>query len=233
MERFTIPLLISFPFIMSIITFILATIITNKERQELSLSKNKTTILILVIAALLLCPFALIILIPLSIYILRKDKAKATTEDEEQKLNLSKFENKFKQSKKIALGFKIATVLFFSTPLLLLLPSIINPPHNDGAQGALFFIFVPSALCILIPVITSLHGYSFLFYTTSDKKAFYILAIPFIPAILLGILAAIKAVQGDWAIVNGHLAAFIIIPTILFLGILTIILLSIRKRFLP
>ena len=173
--------------------------------------------------------FPLILSLPFITPIITFVLARITTKKERQELILSKNSDRFTQSKKIALKFKIAIIIYFSTPLLFLIPSIINPPYNDGAQGALFFMFVPSTLFMLIPAIAGTHGYNYLFYTTSNKKAFFILAIPFIPTFFLGFLAVIKAVQGDWAMVNGNVAAFIILPSILFLGIMTICLFFFKK----
>jgi hypothetical protein len=173
----------------------------------------------------------LFFILPFIMPIMTFNLAKFITKKEKQELELSQNKNLFTQAQKAVMVFKIATILLFSIPLLFLIPHIINPPYNDGAQGALFFIFLPSTLFIFIPAIAGIHGYNYLFYTTSNKNAFFILAVPFTPTLLLGFLATIKAIQGDWAIVNGHVAAILILPSLFVLGIMAVILFILRKKF--
>lgn len=162
-------------------------------------------------------PFAIPIAIA-SLYL-----AKLITKKERQELELSQNKDLFTQTQKAVAVFKVVTILFFSIPLLLLIPTIINPPHSDAMLGV-YLILVPFALCILISAIAATHGYNYLFYTASNKKAFFILAIPFIISTFL--LCILATILGDP--ITSYTTP--IISCIFVLAIMTVILLLIRKR---
>ena len=163
-------------------------------------------------------PFAIPIAIA-SLYL-----AKLITKKERQELELSQNKDLFTQTQKAVAVFKVVTILFFSIPLLLLIPTIINPPHSDAMLGV-YLILVPFALCILISAIAAIHGYNYLFYTASNKKAFFILAIPFIISTFL--LCILATILGD------PIASYTtpIISCFLILSIMSVILISLRKKF--
>ena len=114
----------------------------------------------------------LFFILPFIMPIMTFNLAKFITKKEKQELELSQNKNLFTQAQKAVMVFKIATILLFSIPLLFLIPHIINPPYNDGAQGALFFIFLPSTLFIFIPAIAGIHGYNYLFTQLATKMLF-------------------------------------------------------------
>lgn len=134
------------------------------------------------------------------------------------------------QSKKIEIRFEIATTLVLSLPTLFCIVEIIckGIAYRDVLNPCLLFIF-PS-ICIFLTGIAFLPKYKNLFNEPNGTKAFFIQATPFIPTFIIGILATIKAIQGDWTIINGYVAGFITTPCSLALTTKAIILFSIRKR---
>ena len=139
-------------------------------------------------------PFAIPIAIA-SLYL-----SKLITKKERQELELSQNKDLFTQTQKAVAVFKVVTILFFSIPLLLLIPTIINPPHSDAMLGV-YLILVSFALCILI------------------------LAILFIISTFL--LCILATILGD------PIASYTtpIISCFLILSIMSVILISLRKKF--
>lgn len=171
MEFIIIALL--FFFIMFIITFGLAWLITKKERQTFELPQNKDL---------------------------------------------------FTQASKAAKGFKIATIISSSLPLLLLFPFLFDKPTHSSADDLLvFFIFL--SIEILISSLCCIHSYNYLFCTANNTKAFYILFIPFFPIFFIGTFLTLVA--------GGFLGIFLMSPHIIILSVMTGILYSKRRKGEP
>ena len=135
-----------------------------------------------------------------------------------ERLTLEEPQNKdfWVKSKKAALGFKIASIIFSSIPLLLLLPYIqsINETEHDGFGNALFTILLLTSIAFFLSSFSTIYCYNFLFYVADNKTATIILFIPLFPLILC------------------CLVAFpILFPCAIFMVITGLILQSKRKRF--
>ena len=135
------------------------------------------------------------------------------TKNERQKLEEPQNKDLWVQSKKAALGFKIATIAFSFIPLLLLIPFACEPADN-GYGDAAFAILLGVSIAAFLSTFSAIYCYNFLFYVASDKTASIILCIPISALILCS-------------------AAFLplIIPCAIFVLIERAILLSKRKRF--
>jgi hypothetical protein len=128
----------------------------------------------------------------------------------------------FTRACKAAKGFKIATIISASIPLLLLIPFLFDEPtHSSGDDLLKFFIFL-SMIMLILPI-TSVFSYNYLFFTSSGTKAFYILLTPFIPIFLIGIFLTLVG--------GGFLGIFLIIPYVIILAVMARILYFKRKRF--
>lgn len=135
------------------------------------------------------------------------------TKNERQKLEEPQNKDLWVQSKKAALGFKIATIAFSFIPLLLLIPFACEPADN-GYGDAAFAILLGVSIAAFLSTFSAIYCYNFLFYVASDKTASIILCIPISALILCS-------------------AVFppLIIPCVIFVLIERAILLSKRKRF--
>ena len=135
------------------------------------------------------------------------------TKNERQKLEEPQNKDLWVQSKKAALGFKIATIAFSFIPLLLLIPFACEPADN-GYGDAAFAILLGVSIAAFLSTFSAIYCYNFLFYVASDKTASIILCIPISALILCS-------------------AVFppLIIPFAIFVLIERAILLSKRKRF--
>ncbi len=135
-----------------------------------------------------------------------------------ERLTLEEPQNKdfWVKSKKAALGFEIATIIFLSIPLLLLLPYIpsINETEDDGFGNAVFAILLLTSIAVFLSSFSTIYCYNFLFYVANNRTATIILFIPLSPLILC------------------CLAFFpILFPCAIFMVIAGLILQSKRKRF--
>lgn len=135
------------------------------------------------------------------------------TKNERQKLEEPQNKELWIKSKKAALGFKIATIIFSSIPLLLLIPFACEPADN-GYGDAAFAILLGVSIAVFLSSFSAVYCYNFLFYVADNKTATIILFIPLFPLILCS-------------------AAFppLIIPCAIFVLIARAILMSKRKRF--
>ena len=144
------------------------------------------------------------------------------TKKERQTLELPQNKDLFTQASKAAKGFKIATIIFSSLPLLLLIPFLFDEPtHSTGDDLLIFFIFL--SIIILFLSGTCILSYNYLFFTSSDTKAFYILLIPFIPIFIIG--SFIILVGG------GFIGVFLMLPYVIILAVMAGILNFKRLQF--
>ena len=144
------------------------------------------------------------------------------TKKERQASKLPQNKDLFTQACKAAKGFKIATIISSSLPLLLLIPFLFDEPtHSTGDDLLIFFIFL--SIIILFLSGTCILSYNYLFFTSSDTKAFYILLTPFIPIFIIG--SFIILVGG------GFLGIFLMLPYVIILAVMAKILYFKRKRF--
>lgn len=138
------------------------------------------------------------------------------TKNERQKLEEPQNKDFWVKSKMAALGFKVASIIFSSIPLLLLLPYIqsINETEHDGFGNALFTILLLTSIAFFLSSFSTIYCYNFLFYVANNRTATIILFIPLSPLILC------------------CLVAFpILFPCAIFMVITGLILQSKRKRF--
>ena len=144
------------------------------------------------------------------------------TKKERQASKLPQNKDLFTQACKAAKGFKIATIISSSLPLLLLIPFLFDEPtHSTGDDLLIFFIFL--SIIILFLSGTCILSYNYLFFTSSDTKAFYILLIPFIPIFIIG--SFIILVGG------GFLGIFLMLPYVIILAVMAGILNFKRLQF--
>lgn len=104
--------------------------------------------------------------------------------EKEEQNNMLMESPKFSVSKEAASIFKIISVIISFTPLLssIIIGFIYTPKLFNGL---LFLVIViPCALLLPIFSIRSIRNYDFLFYVTSNSKAFFLFTIPFIPTII-------------------------------------------------
>ena len=110
---------------------------------------------------------------------------RAITKKERQASEQPQNKDLFARACKAAKGFKIATIISESLPLILLIPFLFDEPtHSTGDDLLRFFIFL--SIIILFLSWTCFLSYNYLFFTSSDTKAFYILLTPFIPIFIIG-----------------------------------------------
>ena len=144
------------------------------------------------------------------------------TKKERQAFKLPQNKDLFTQACKAAKGFKIATIISSSLPLLLLIPFLFDEPtHSTGDDLLVFFIFL--SIGILIPALCCIPSYNYLFSTDNNTKVFYILSTPFIPIFLIGIFLTLVG--------GGFIGVFLIIPYVIILAVIARILYFKRKRF--
>jgi hypothetical protein len=109
----------------------------------------------------------------------------------------------------------------------------INHPSsfNDGAQAAVIFIIFPFTLAIFFSGIAYTHCFKYLFYMKNERKAFFILIIPFVTASLIAIVFGGKVIM-DIGHTSGSFARniVIIVASVSMLAI-TVIFNTQRKRF--
>ena len=104
--------------------------------------------------------------------------------EKEEQNNMFMESPKFSVSKEAASIFKIISAIISFTPLLssIIIGFIYTPKLFNGL---LFLVIViPCALLLPIFSIRSIRNYDFLFYVTSNSKAFFLFTIPFIPTII-------------------------------------------------
>ena len=104
--------------------------------------------------------------------------------EKEEQNNMFMDSPKFSVSKEAAPIFKIISAIISFTPLLssIIIGFIYTPKLFNGL---LFLVIViPCALLLPIFSIRSIRNYDFLFYVTSNSKAFFLFTIPFIPTII-------------------------------------------------
>ena len=153
----------------------------------------------------------ILLIIAIHIFIVR-----LMTKKERQEIRLPQNKNFWIQCKKAALGFKVASIIFSSIPLLLLLPYIqsINETEHDGFGNALFTILLLTSIAVFLSSFSTIYCYNFLFYVANNRTATIILFIPLSPLILCS------------------LAFFpILFPCAIFMIITGLFLQSKRKRF--
>lgn len=144
------------------------------------------------------------------------------TKKERQTFKLEQNQNLLVQFQKAAKGFKIATIISESLPLILLIPFLFDEPtHSTGDDLLRFFIFL--SIIILFLSWTCFLSYNYLFFTSSDTKAFYILLTPFIPIFIIG--SFIILVGG------GFLGIVLMLPYVIILAVMAKILYSKRQQF--
>lgn len=144
------------------------------------------------------------------------------TKKERQTFKLEQNQNLLVQFQKAAKGFKIATIISSSLPLLLLIPFLFDEPtHSTGDDLLVFFIFL--SIDIIIPSLCCISSYNYLFSTADNTKVFYILFTPFIPIFLIGIFLTLVG--------GGFIGVFLIIPYVIILAVMAKILYFKRKRF--
>ena len=147
---------------------------------------------------------------------------RAITKKERQASEQPQNKDLFARACKAAKGFKIATIISASIPLLLLIPFLFDEPtHSTGDDLLIFFIFL--SIIILFLSGTCILSYNYLFFTSSDTKAFYILLTPFIPIFIIG--SFIILVGG------GFLGIFLMLPYVIILAVIARILYFKRKQF--
>ena len=162
--------------------------------------------------------FVLLFVLALFVFIF----GRAITKKERQASELPQNKDLFTQACKAAKGFKIATIISSSLPLLLLIPFLFDEPtHSTGDDLLIFFIFL--SIDIIIPSLCCISSYNYLFSTADNTKVFYILFTPFIPIFLIGIFLTLVG--------GGFIGVFLIIPYVIILAVMAKILYFKRKRF--
>ena len=147
---------------------------------------------------------------------------RAITKKERQASEQPQNKDLFARACKAAKGFKIATIISESLPLILLIPFLFDEPtHSTGDDLLRFFIFL--SIIILFLSWTCFLSYNYLFFTSSDTKAFYILLTPFIPIFIIG--SFIILVGG------GFIGILLMLPYVIILAVMAKILSKKRKRF--
>ena len=147
---------------------------------------------------------------------------RAITKKERQASEQPQNKDLFARACKAAKGFKIATIISESLPLILLIPFLFDEPtHSTGDDLLRFFIFL--SIIILFLSWTCFLSYNYLFFTSNDMKAFYILLTPFIPIFIIG--SFIILVGG------GFLGIVLMLPYVIILAVMAKILSKKRKRF--
>ena len=135
-------------------------------------------------------------------------------------------------SQRIAIGFQIVATALHTIPMLKCIEEINHPSSfNDGAQAAVIFIIFPFTLAIFFSGIAYTHCFKYLFYMKSERKAFFILIIPFVTASLIAIVFGGKVIM-DIGHTSGSFARniVIIVASVSMLAI-TVIFNTQRKRF--
>ena len=146
----------------------------------------------------------------------------ALTKKERQASELPQNKDLFTQACKAAKGFKIATIISSSLPLLLLIQFLFDEPtHSTGDDLLIFFIFL--SIIILFLSGTCVLSYNYLFFTSSNTKAFYILLTPFIPIFIIG--SFIILVGG------GFLGVVLMLPYVIILAVMGSFLYFKRQKF--
>ena len=146
----------------------------------------------------------------------------AITKKERQASEQPQNKDLFARASKAAKGFKIATIISESLPLILLIPFLFDEPtHSTGDDLLVFFIFL--SIVILILSGTCIFSYNYLFFTSSDTKAFYILLTPFIPIFIIGALIILVG--------GGFIGIFLMLPYVITLAVMAKILYSKRQQF--
>lgn len=94
----------------------------------------------------------------------------------------------FLDCKKRAQGFKIVTFVLLCIPTTyIIVSSAIKPPHSDGLLWSAIFLLI--SLGLVLNGIQAFKMYNYLFFVDSNKDAALILLVPFIPCLLLCIIA--------------------------------------------
>ena len=146
----------------------------------------------------------------------------AITKKERQASEQPQNKDLFARASKAAKGFKIATIISESLPLILLIPFLFDEPtHSTGDDLLRFFIFL--SIIILFLSWTCFLSYNYLFFTSSDTRAFYILLTPFIPIFIIGTLIILVG--------GGFIGIFLMLPYIIILAVMANFLNIKRKRF--
>lgn len=146
----------------------------------------------------------------------------AITKKERQASELQQNKDLFARACKAAKGFKIATIISESLPLILLIPFLFDEPTHSSGDDLLKFFIVLSMIMLILPI-TSVFSYNHLFFTSSETKAFYILLTPFIPIFIIG--SFIILVGG------GFIGILLMLPYVIILAVMAKILSKKRKRF--
>ncbi len=97
--------------------------------------------------------------------------------------NIFELFQKFEQCQKAAIGFKIVAVILVSMPIIFCIAEHIFYAPKGWEKLSFYFFYIPMILLISILSYISIRRYTYLFYVSSNKKAFFILMIPFIPTI--------------------------------------------------
>lgn len=144
------------------------------------------------------------------------------TKKERQTFKLEQNQNLLVQFQKAAKGFKIATIISAPIPLLPLIPFLFDEPTHSSGDDLLKFFIVLSMIMLILPV-TSVFSYNYLFFTSNDMKAFYILLTPFIPIFIIG--SFIISVGGEF------IGILLMLPYVIILAVMANILYSKRQQF--
>ena len=147
---------------------------------------------------------------------------RAITKKERQASEQPQNKDLFARACKAAKGFKIATIISASIPLLLLIPFLFDEPTHSSGDDLLKFFIVLSMIMLILPI-TSVFSYNYLFFTSSGTKAFYILLTPFIPIFIIS--SFIILVGG------GFIGILLMLPYVIILAVMAKILSKKRKRF--
>lgn len=122
----------------------------------------------------------------------------------------------FLDSKKRALGFKLTTFSLLCIPTTyIIVSSAIKPPHSDRLLWSAIFLLV--SLGLVLNGIQAFKMYNYLFFVDSNKEAALILLAPFIPCLLLCIIAIFIG------------AAVLAIPVLALLLLMEVILYRMRR----
>ena len=153
--------------------------------------------------------------------------ARLLTKKEKQAFEQQQDPNLLTQLPKASKRFKIATMASVSLPFLLLFPFLFGKPtHSTGDDFLVFLVFL--SIAIIISALCCINSYNYLFYTSSNIKAFWILFAPFLPFFIIGgFLTFIASLFGD-----GFIGVGLIImgPFIIILAVMTIILIIKRRK---
>ena len=142
------------------------------------------------------------------------------TKKERQTFKLEQNQNLLVQFQKAAKGFKIATTISVTLPLLSLIPFLFDEPtHSTGDDLLVFFILL--SIEILTTSLCCISSYNYLFCTANNTKAFYILFIPFLPIFFIG--AFITLIGG------GFIGVVLVAPYVIILAVMASVL-KIKRR---